>query len=320
MSLNSYDFERAYRNNLTGDFPTSLLFYLEKDIPLILMIESSSIYDRFAVAHALSERLLEYCKQLKFKSRIHYAFNNEDFERKLSYTSENDIFIVDCQKALDPKYRKQIELKNLNYLILTHEKIDYPYTYHLKIYSEDEERFYCLLLKNNFPKGFIEVGKRSIDYDKLLEEVKSPVEKIIEHAATSTENLLKKMFIPREIIFIKKNEELRKTENAIIPQKVLLYGDVGTGKSTLLEILHFLDQHYYGVEHVHAQLHEDDLNSLLVRGWSKDKEQFIQSIQVEDYTYKGEKDLFTMHSFINLRHTMNERSGGTRDDRTIGIQ
>jgi len=99
-----------------------------------------------------------------------------------------------------------------------------------------------------------------------------------------------------------------------------LYGDVGTGKSTLLEIMNGLDAFYYGKNHIHSRLHESDLNSLLVRGWSKDKQRWIQSINVEDYTYQGEKDLFTMHSYINLRHTMNERSGGTRANRTTGIQ
>ena len=310
MSItSSYDYERAYRTNKRKEFAFSLNFYLESTKPLILVIESASIYERFAVARSLVEILQDYCKKLNFPSKLRYAFNNEDFEQVLQFASNNDIVLVDCQKALDPKFRKQIELKNLNYLILTHQPVDYSYTYHLKVYKEKDDIFYCLVYKKNFPLGYIDIRKRAIDYDQLLEEVKSPVLKIIEGAAASTKKLLRKMYIPQEIIFLKKSEELRKTENAIIPQKVLIYGDVGTGKSTLLEIFHRLDLEHYGDEHVHAKLHEDDLNSLLIRGWSKDSQKFIQSIQVEDYTYKGEKDLFTMHSFINLRHTMNERTG-----------
>ncbi|MGC9781768.1 MAG: hypothetical protein HZR80_21180 [Candidatus Heimdallarchaeota archaeon] len=320
MSITSYDYDRAYRTNKRKDFAFSLHFYLESTKPLILVIESASIYERFAVARSLVEILQEYCKKLNFSSKLRYAFNNEDFEQVLQFASNNDIVLVDCQKALDPKFRKQIELKNLNYLILTHQPVDYSYTYHLKIYKEKDDIFYCLIHKKNFPLGYVDIRKRAIDYDQLLEEVKSPVLKIIEGAAASTKKLLRKMYIPQEIIFLKKSEELRKTENGIIPQKVLIYGDVGTGKSTLLEIFHRLDLEHYGDEHVHAKLHEDDLNSLLIRGWSRDAKKFIQSIAVEDYTYKGEKDLFTMHSFINLRHTMNERTGGTREDRTTGIQ
>ncbi len=320
MSLTSYDYERAYRTNKRKDFAFSLHFFLESTKPLILIIESASIYERFAVAQSLVEILKEYSKKLGFSSTLRYAFNNEDFEQVLQFASDNDIVLVDCQKALDAKYRKQIELKNLNYLILTHEQVEYAYTYHLKVYKEKDDLFYCLIYKKNFPLGYVDIRKRAIDYDQLLEEVKSPILKIIEGAAASTKKLLRKMFIPQEIIFLKKADELRKNENAIIPQKVLIYGDVGTGKSTLLEIFHRLDIEHYGDEHVHAKLHEDDLNSLLIRGWSKDAKKIIQSIQVEDYTYKGEKDLFTMHSFINLRHTMNERTGGTRENRTTGIQ
>jgi len=320
MSLSSYDYERVYRTNKRKDFAFSLHFYLKSTKPLIIIIESASIYERFAVARSIAEILLEYCKKLNFSSRLRYAFNNEDFEQVLQFASENDIVLVDCEKALDPRFRKQIELKNLNYLLLTHQPVDFPYTYHLKVYREKDDIYYCLIHKKNIPLGYVDIRKRAIDYDRLLEEVKSPVLKIIEAAAASTTKFLKKMYIPRNIIFLKQPDELRKTENAIIPQKILVYGDVGTGKSTLLEILHKLDLAHYGADHVHAMMHEDDLNSLLIRGWSKNAQKFIQTIQVEDYTYKGEKDLFTMHSFINLRHTMNERTGGTREDRTTGIQ
>ncbi|HUT82327.1 MAG TPA: hypothetical protein VMZ29_14085, partial [Candidatus Bathyarchaeia archaeon] len=319
-AISTQDFRKAYRTDLTSKFSSSLLFFLQSTKPLVLIVESSSIYERFAFARSLADLLHDYSQQLKIKSSIRYAFNNDDFEQSLNFASNNDTLIVDCARALDEKYRKQIELKNLTFIILTHQQLDYPCSYHLQVTQEENGLFYCLLFKHGFPKGTITLRKRALDYEKLLEEVKSPVQKIIEGAAAATDRLLKKMFIPKEIIFIKQKDQLRKTENAIIPQKVLIYGDVGTGKSTLLEIFHQLDIAFYGEDHVHARLHEDDLNSLLVRGWSKDKEKFLQSIQVEDYTYKGEKDLFTMHSFINLRHTMNEKTGGSREDRSLGIQ
>ncbi|MHA1407172.1 MAG: hypothetical protein ACTSSG_07300 [Candidatus Heimdallarchaeaceae archaeon] len=321
QQISSFDYKKAYRRDLTKLFLQSLSYYIESTKPLVLIIESSSIYERFAVAHAIALKIQEINRQQEKKqSKVLYAFNKDDLEKYLNKTKNNDILIVDVEEAKENKYRKQIEIKNLNYIVLVHEYTNnISYSYKLNVLKEKNDLFLCLLFKNNFPQGIVKIKKREIDYDQLLEEIKSPVQKLIENVEYSTEQMLKKMYIPKSIIFMKKKNELRRTENAIIPQKILIYGDVGTGKSTLLEIFHGLDIWHYEKKHVHGRLHESDLQSLLVRGWSKDKQKWIQSINVEDYTYQGEKDLFTMHAYINLRHTMNEKTGGSRADRTKGI-
>jgi hypothetical protein len=281
-----------------------------------------------AVAHALADKIQEISQEQKKKPSIFYALNKEDLKDRINKTKNNDVLIVDTEEGFNNIHRKQIEIKSLNYLLLAHsESIDgFSYVYKIKVVRDLEEKkmFICLLFKNTYPVGYVKISKRDIDYDQLLEEIKTPVQKIVQNVEHSTKLMLKKMYGTQEtclnIIFSKKKHELRKTENAIKSEKSLIYGDVGTGKSTLLEIFNGLDQLYYKKKHVHSRLHENDLQSLLVRGWSKNKQHFIQSINVEDMTYSAVKDLFTMHSFINLRHTMNERSGGTRKNRSTGLQ
>lgn len=319
----------SIRKDISREFLNSMLFFLNSTKPLVLLIESTSIYERMAVAHALADKIQTIIQDQKKKPSVFYALNKEDLKDRINKTKNNDILIVDTEEGFNNIHRKQIEIKSLNYLLLAHstDAIDsFSYVYKIKVVRDLEEKkmFICLLFKNTYPVGYVKISKRDIDYDQLLEEIKTPVQRIIQNVEHSTEKMLKKMYATQEtclnILFSKKKQELRKTENAIRSEKSLIYGDVGTGKSTLLEIFNGLDQFYYKAKHVHSRLHENDLQSLLVRGWSKNKQHFIQSINVEDMTYSAVKDLFTMHSFINLRHTMNERSGGTRKNRSTGLQ
>ncbi len=169
----------------------------------------------------------------------------------------------------------------------------------------------CLLKVYEHYIGLLQIKRReNVELDKLSKKakeefLKGEINRIYENIAETTKEFLEEVLVPEDIIFSKKESELRKGENAILPLKIICLGGQQSGKTTFVEMFYNILCNYYEEKNVHAVIHKDKLTGLLMHGFQK---KFVNLLVSNDFTY-NQASLFDLRQFMRLRHYMFERTG-----------
>jgi len=198
----------------------------------------------------------------------------------------------------------------------------------LGFHDRNSEKFSKALLEIDMKLGviyFSDIPNTSfklridkITNDAREEYFKSEIDLILDNIKETTKDLIKSVIIDPSIIFMK--DEIEFYDNAIIPKFMLTLGGQGTGKTTFSYMWYQLFQSFYRKQHVHARSHKDDLGILLQEGFSSNQDKFCQYLVVQDGTHKIQDDSELFFDWVNIRHIMNERTGGTEEDKSTGLQ
>ena len=314
-----FSFEKAGKRDITSLLREQIEFYQTSEVGQVINIYGPFKSGKSAVAKSLSKILPS-----KKDKAICVTF---DFEEADSDIQQNDIVIIEQgDKYISHKDYSDIygletiknacNNKNATAIVVSDKKLwdkELQADFYLRTLAIDKEKKVntCLLEVENFVLGYIEID---LIHDEEIEDafkeakadyLKSEVQRIYENIQETTEEFIKELLIPRDIIFSKDEKELRKTENAINMLKIITIGAQRAGKTTLLEIFHQLICDYYQVKNVHAVMHKDQLTSLLMHGFEK---KFVNFLVSNDFTY-NQANLFDLRKYISFAHTMYEKTG-----------